>query len=628
MHRIIAFLFLPLWLISLSLQAAPAQTDWASTDTVHSQLTASHAAITPGQVFQVAWDIRLDDDWHVYWKNPGDSGLAPLLTPDNGFTVTATAWPTPGIIRIPPITNYGYHNRVVIMHTLKAPANLKTGPLNLPVKLEYLFCKDVCMPGRINTVLALNVADTSAPNPAFDVLASAHAATLPQPLSVYPSVTPTDDGFVLNIDTLTLEARTLHFIPDVEGWMDDSADQEGPYSLTIHRDPHSTMEPPTPITGLIVTDDGRGFVYRSDATVPSAGLNNTPPPAAGRSSTQGESSSLPFLTAVGFALLAGLILNLMPCVLPVLALKIFSLVKQPASHRIPHALAYMTGVVGTFVALGLAIFTLQQTGAQLGWGFHLQNPWFVGGLIGVMMALGLSFMGVWTLGERLTRFGSTDNTNAIGTGVLAVIVATPCTVPFMGGAMAYALTAPLMANMAVFGALGVGMALPFVLIGGIPALAGLLPKPGRWMETFKKWLALPMFATAVWLAWVLAVQTGWMQSAATRDTVWQPWSPEAVETARRTGPVFVDFTADWCITCKVTEATVLNRDDVQALFRQYGVILLKADWTKQDPVIAAELERHGRRGVPLYLVYRTGKNEPRLLPQLLTYGLLKDALTQ
>jgi thiol:disulfide interchange protein DsbD len=406
-------------------------------------------------------------------------------------------------------------------------------------------------------------------------------------------------------------------------------------------------------------------------------------------STQPEVSTGSFMGAVFFALLAGLILNLMPCVLPVLSLKLLGLIKHHhGPERITQTLAYTGGIVSTFWAFAVTVFIIQRSGAQIGWGFHLQNPLFVAVLALLMLAVALNFFGVFEVGHSLTRLGAKPDKSprhplwqSFGTGVLAVIVATPCTVPFMGGAMAYAFTQPLPQSLAVFTALGLGLALPFLIAIPFPHVFRWLPKPGAWMLTFRHILGWPMLATALWLTFVFAAQTMQMGGlipvyalftfailfsfalwfygtrksptgrrlpaiavlltviacigalhtlllppSGTMPVQWRKWSPEAVAQATQTQPVFIDFTADWCVTCKVTEATVLNTTRVQTLFQTHNVALFKADWTLQDPAITEELARHGRKGVPLYLYYRKGEAEPQILPQLLTPGLLEATL--
>lgn len=670
MHR----LFLNLLLL-IGLAVAPqaqesflGQTAVGVTDAVSSRVVASHLAVTPGQTIRLAWDIRLEPHWHVYWQNPGDSGLAPRLIPANpAVSVENVQWPLPKVISLPPITNYGYEDRVVLVMDVRLPDMIPAGPLELPLQLEYLYCKDMCLPGKVSLVLPLEVAAASRANPAFDEPQAYASSRLPLPLPVGAEVRAFREGAeTFLVMGGGMAAQELRFIPFSEGWLDDAAAQQrrerdGYVQLALPHDPHGTSLPER-VQGILLAG-GQGYhvdVALGDAPVAqkvSAGLG----------------------TALLLAFLAGLVLNLMPCVLPVVALKVFSLVRtRNARERMAHTAVYAAGVLTTFWAMGGLIAVLQQGGTKLGWGFQMQNPYFVAVLAALMLAMAMNFWGVFKTGAWLTRWGMTSRGDhesygeAFLTGLVTVLVATPCTVPFMGTAMAYALAQPLAGILYVFTALGLGMVAPLALVALVPQLAALLPRPGAWMESFKQLLGWPLLVTALWLVWVFAGQTGtmalfvllsllvvlafalwlyglygnrrsfvlvlavvavaaWMLPTYTvrSDAVspWREWSADAVHEARSGGsPVLVDFTADWCITCKFTEATVLETSAVQNLFARHGVVLFKADWTSYNPAITAELARHGRRGVPLYLLYLSGRDEPLVLPQLLTFGVLEQVL--
>ena len=394
------------------------------------------------------------------------------------------------------------------------------------------------------------------------------------------------------------------------------------------------------------------------------------------------------LASLLLALLGGLILNLMPCVLPVLSFKALGLAQASVSHAHAkaHALWYTAGVVASFALIGALVLALRSAGQALGWGFQLQQPEVVGGLTLLMFAIGLSLSGVFQFGATLAGVGQslTEKSGAAGdffTGVLAVVVASPCTAPFMAGALGYAFTAPVLPAMLVFLALGLGLALPFLLIGFVPALARRLPRPGAWMETLKVWLAFPMYLTAVWLLWVFGKQRGmdavamllvaavllalglwWLEQqryaerparkvlawlllaaalAASATAVRLPaqtaaqvvaqgtvgYSAKALADARAAGkPVFVDMTADWCITCKVNEKAVLHTDAFRDLLARTGTVYMVGDWTDQDEEISAFLDEFNAPGVPLYVVYPAGGGPGRKLPQLLSQSLMEEAL--
>lgn len=675
LHRLLTLcLLLLLGLANVHAQVPSGETPTLTTDTVHSRVIASHHTITPGQAFKLAWNVKLDANWHIYWRNPGDSGIAPQLSiTDDRFAIGATDWPTPKVISIPPITNYGYETAVTFITEVRAPDKLKAGPLNLPLKLDYLYCHEVCLPGTVSTTLPLMVGAAAVANPPFGALEEQAKAKAPR---VLPNTAATaqrkSDSYTLRIDAGGMDDAPTRFIPLMEGWLNDSAPQKvqrdgSAYILTLQTDPHSSIVPER-LAGLVLTTDGQSY-----RTAPALEVT----PASGQLVLGDES----LVVAMVFAFLAGVILNLMPCVLPVLSLKVFALVQAPnARARLHHTLVYAGGVVASFWAFAIIIALLQRGGDALGWGFHLQNPLFVSLLATLMLVLGLNFLGVFEWGRAFTRLGITtkpgtreSNAHAFLTGLLAVIVATPCTVPFMGTAMAYALSQSIFASLVVFTMLGWGMAAPIVLIAAVPALSKRLPRPGAWMETLRKLLAWPLFATALWLAWVFGQQTGigalafllvvllvlsfllWLYGTkpsgltaaitvfwvlvstimvyqttqpTPRAETWETWSLQTQEDARAQQPVFVDFTADWCLTCKVTEATVLNTAGVQELFAKHNVKMLMADWTKQDPTITTELARHNRRGVPLYLLYKPGAEDPIILPQLLSYGILQSALEQ
>lgn len=668
------FLTLLLLLIGLAAvpHAAPGQTDIAVTDAVASRVTSSHLSIVPGQTFELAWEFRLEPHWHIYWQNAGDSGIPPQIVMGNpAFQLGETQWPTPKVISMPPITNYGYEDHLTLLMPITAPKVLQPGELAVPLRLEYLYCKDICLPGKVDLTLPLTVAAAPEENPVFPALAAQNHETLPRVLPSDADVRAfqKDDRTYLVFNDTSLGAVAPRFIPDKEGWLDDSAEQtsrhrDGYLELTLPHDAYSNQTV-TAVKGLLLRADGTGFMV--DAPLDDA-------PAAVQ-----DVRNTSLMTVLVLAFLAGLILNLMPCVLPVIALKVFALMRtRNHTERLMHTLVYAAGVLVTFWGMGTVIALLQQGGQKLGWGFQMQNPYFVAGLAALMLALAMNFWGVFKTGAWLTRVGVAQRgehesyAEAFLTGLVAVVVATPCTVPFMGTAMAYALGQSFAGIVQVFTALGLGMVAPLALVALFPPFSRLLPRPGAWMETFKQFLGWPLLLTALWLVWVFAGQGGtaavfvllilllafafalWLYGldgsyrgailvgavlaagawllpmylqTNPAPSAWQPWSAEATRTSRlQNVPVFVDFTADWCITCKFTEATVLNTTAVQALFAKHHTVLLKGDWTSYNPDITTELARHGRRGVPLYLLYLPGNEEPLVLPQLLTLGVLRQAL--
>ena len=403
-----------------------------------------------------------------------------------------------------------------------------------------------------------------------------------------------------------------------------------------------------------------------------------PPPDTAGSAPPAPATALPLYLALLFALLGGIILNLMPCVFPVLSIKALGLAGGGLSTRKRHhqGLAYTAGVVSTFLAVALLLIGLRAGGEALGWGFQLQSPLFIAALVYLFFVMGLGFSGVFEAGAGLMNLGQ-DSTrghglrHAYATGVLAAVVASPCTAPFMGTALGAALTQPAPVALTIFAGLGIGMALPFLLLSWVPALVACLPRPGPWMETFKQFLAFPLYLTCVWLLWVLGRQTGadgvaavlaglvlialalWLLAVRTRTRMglaalalaaalylpltptqseaprlWEPYSQQRLDQLLAAGePVFINLTADWCITCLANERVALSSEAFVDTLRDGGITYLKGDWTNSNPEITALLNANGRNGVPLYLFYPRGETRPLLLPQILTPATVREALT-
>lgn len=651
---------------------AQAQSIATALDTNDAPVITTQLAVGPTSNGQTAfaWDFQMAPGWHIYWQNAGDSGLPPELTLSTATPPLTLRFPAPEAIDLPGVTTYGFHDRVVLLTDIASPNIAQP----ITFQARFLYCKDICLPGSATYQLP-----NLQPSQSYTSFVAHHTAYLPQPLPTGFNLTRTPAGLALTLPASMQGAASARFIPATEGMIADNTPQtlhNG--TLTIPEDAQATTSATT-LAGVL-------RVGEQAYTFPSTPIGTTLTSAAAQPAT---SLGLTFWAAIGFALLAGLILNLMPCVLPVLGLKVLALVRHHGVQaRRQQTAAYTLGILMMFWGFAAGIALLQQGGAQLGWGFHLQNPMFVGLLATLMLLLALNFFGVFTLGEKLTQLGNAPTTQSsnqnrrqqliqsFGTGVLAVVVATPCTVPFMGGAMAYALSQTFWQSLAVFTALGLGLALPFVVLATVPSLLKWLPKPGQWMLNLKHGMGWPMLLTAVWLLWVLTNQTNTLTGfafisglvllaallqwwgarpnplrslivfaylgsllvalstsisslhAPTNASAWQPWSPAAVAAGQaEQRPVLVDFTADWCLTCKVTEATVLNTSAAQEIFVNKNVLLLRGDWTKQDPAITAELARHGRRGVPLYLLYKPNTPTPTILPQLPTLNDFRAALS-
>jgi thiol:disulfide interchange protein DsbD len=673
---------LALSLATLALPAGAGPT--ASTAHVTVALLSERPAVAPGETVRVGLRFDLAPHWHVYWRNPGDSGAAPRFNwrlPE-GWRAGAVHWPVPSRIRVGPLTNYGYEGSVTFIVPVEVGAAAGGSGL-VAVRAAWLVCQEECVPEEAELSLTLPV--TEPPAPADEAVRGhfeAVAALWPVPLSTGATYTVEAGRITLRLAGLDWPAERVDDL-----WL--ASEAWGPVAASgAQRRAHSDRgielsapvgdappAPGSPLAALLVLQE------RTGEAIVTRGFSLEARPDAGTPSPVGP-SGLP--AALALALLGGLILNLMPCVLPVLSLKAMGLLEEARADRgrlARHGLSYAAGVLASFAALAVLLLALRAGGASLGWGFQLQSPVVVTLLAFLMLLVGLNLSGVFPVGHRLMGAGEAlaarrGAAGAFGTGVLASVVASPCTAPFMGAALGYAVTRPAPESLAVFLALGTGFALPVVALGLSPGWARRLPRPGPWMVRLKEGLAFPMYAAAAWLLWVLAQQTsprglaaalaglvlvglaawlygqrrhGWRPagpgaglaalaslallplvaegpSAGPAHAGVDPWSPARLDALRAEGrPVLVNFTADWCITCKVNEQVALASETVTRALAERNVAYLKADWTRRDPLITRELERHGRGGVPLYLLYPPS-GAPAVLPQLLTEGLVLEAL--
>ncbi|WP_216819801.1 protein-disulfide reductase DsbD [Zoogloea sp. LCSB751] len=676
----------------------------ASTPQVEAELVASAAAIRPGDEIQLGVRQKIIPHWHTYWVNPGDSGLATQIgwTLPEGARAGDIQWPTPGRFKLGPVVNYGYENEVTLLATVKAPADLQAGG-RFPVKatVDWLVCQETCIPQQVELELTLPVqAAGSSVGPGSPLIEQARTS-LP-----IESPWPIEARAGKDAITLRIAAAALAAHPPGELWF--YADQWGktahdaPQPVTVVgnaieiriKPGDEPLKDAETLSGVLSIRDGNGRVQGYRVATPvsaAAGAIAAAPQTA-------ESADLGVGMAVLLALAGGLILNLMPCVFPVLSIKALSVLRHAGHDRAQvrlQGLAYTAGVLSSFAALGAVLIALKAGGAQVGWGFQFQSPPFVLAVAYLMFTVGLSLSGVFTLGSSAAGIGTSlaDKPGYAGsffTGVLATVVATPCTAPFMGAALGFALGQSAPVLLAVFLSLGLGLALPYLLLCFWPALQRALPRPGVWMERVKQALAFPMYAAAVWLVWVLAQQAGpnaiaialggmlaiafaaWLYDSSRNAHVfarhggtgvalltlvaalgggyagvqssvanaaapatatagkhaWEPYSKARFDELRAAGkPVFVNFTAAWCITCLANEKVALSDASVTDAFRQAGITYLKGDWTNQDPQISAHLAEFGRSGVPLYLLYPAGAGSaPQVLPQLLTPSTVLSAI--
>jgi thiol:disulfide interchange protein DsbD len=661
----------------------------------HADLTAEVSAVAPGQPVTVALRLKMDPGWHTYWVNPGLAGLATSIAWQlpPGWTAGPLQWPTPQKLPLDNYMNYGYEGTAVLLVTLHAPTDLQPGDTaKLAAKVDWLECsEEECVPGGANLTLDLPVADAAPTTAANQALFAAARAALPQPATMlnvlawrqgdklFLGLEPQPgakapaqltDAYFFSADSQTNASAPQILQRTSQGWV-----------LELTR----AVSAPANITTLpgVLTLNGavaQGFaVATPQGTAPPAAFAdftlaaNPTPPAGG----------LPGLLLLGF--LGGLILNIMPCVFPVLGIKALGLARQAGAARravAGHGLAFTAGVLASMWALVGVLQSLRAAGAQLGWGFQLQEPAFVIGLAIFFLLFALSLSGVFEVGGSLIGVGAegTGKAGLAGSffqGGLAVVVATPCTAPLLAPALGAALTLPTGAAFLVFTAIALGLASPYLALSLFPGCARVLPRPGAWMETFKQLMAFPLYATVGFLLYTLAGQVSperflnilfalvlagmaaWfygryatVASSPMRRRVgrigallllfaslaaaywpmqeldWQPWSAERVAELQKEGrPIYVDFTARWCLTCQANKDVLFHSTDrVLAEFDHEKVAMLRADWTSNDPAITAELARFGRSSVPFDLLYLPGHANPVILPSVLTPDIVLNAL--
>ena len=669
-----------------ALPSAPAQSAQPAPH-VRGELVPSVTRVAPGDTFAVIFAQDIDAGWHTYWVNPGDSGAAPEISwqAPEGVTVSGFRYPYPERIPFGPLMNFGYHDQVRLLFDVTVPDNFPGGELSLTGDGRVLVCADICIPQTVSLSLTLPVGPTQPDQGRRGYFAEA-AALIPTPLPVPSSFAVTDAGILLTIGLPFVRGdriQSVDYFPYAPDLIDNPAEQSfrmTPEGLELTLTPgFEFAAAAADFAGLLVIREAVGEGVVSSFEIPAAGS------VAGVSGADAAVPDTGFLTALLFALLGGLILNLMPCVFPVLSIKILSLVEsvheQGQSIRL-HGWAYVLGVVASFVVMAAALMLLRAGGEAIGWGFQLQSPVVVALLAYLFLVIGLNLVGAFEITFAVSDRGGEGYAGSILTGVLATVVAAPCTAPFMGAALGYALLQSPVTGILVFASLGLGMALPYLILCYSPALLARLPGPGNWMLVLRQLLAFPMFASAIWLLWVLGIQAGptammqvlagglliafaiWLLGQSSRPllrllavalavaavsvgaiqrpapggpaaavdsgSLAQPYSQDALNRALADGPVFVNFTAAWCITCKVNELNALETSSVRAAFADRGITYLKADWTNEDPLITSALQEYGRTGVPLYLLYGkeggSGGGEAQILPQILTPSIVIEAL--
>jgi len=704
------------------LSSVQAQATASDDPSPHSEamLVSEQAAITPGESFTVALRMTMEDGWHSYWKNPGASGKPTSInwTLPDGYEAEPIQWPYPHKIEFGSLISYGYSDEVFLLTDITPPDTLTPGTtVKIDGKANWLICEEICLPAHSEIELSLPVTD-GAPEEtrwakAFDEARAKH----PTPVAEWSVGAGRSDGqyqLLLNASNGTrLDLEGAYFYAAEKSVVDPGAPQPvtqngGTYAISLTPSEY-VQEPVQRLRGVLVAPEGQhwdaeGTVRAMRIDVPVDSTLSVADAVGASSSSAGGGLSLPW--ALAFALVGGVLLNLMPCVFPVLSVKILGFAQEAeegsgAMKR--NGLLFGAGVLVSMWVLAGALLGLRAAGSQIGWGFQLQSPVFIALMTMLFFGIGLNLLGAFEVGKTLMNWGGkmettaasgSGGTSAFLTGVLATVVATPCTAPFMGAALGVALTLSAVGALLIFTALGVGMATPYVVLSMTPALLDRLPKPGAWMETLKQAFSFPMFATAIWLVWVFGRQTStggvafllagllllgvaaWIvhrwsapqlsrtatlvsrtlagaalvggiavavigagtapapqtasastAESATTETAWRSYSPDTIEELRAEGrPVFVDFTAAWCLTCQVNKRRVLTTEAVQEAFNDKNVALVRADWTNRDPEITKALRSHGRSGVPVYVLYDGDGSEPRLLPEVLTEDMILNAL--
>ncbi|SEF68190.1 thiol:disulfide interchange protein DsbD [Bryocella elongata] len=642
------------------------------------------AQAMPGGTLQAGLVLTLEEHWHVYWTNPGDSGEPPRITwtLPRGITASPLLFTPPEPLPLGPLKDFGYEDQAVFPFTIKVDPSAAPGKVHLDAKVSWLVCESVCVPGKAHLGLDINIVKGPVQEPALLGALGNAVKALPRPLPSGWSVTATggskDIFLTLHSGTSSSDIGIYPFdqdVIDIDAPDQRNATADG-WQLWLPRPKDSTALP-RDFHVLIEFSDKEAY----DVTVPVT--PGEPPAVAASSSAPGAaeapSSDIGLWGALGLALLGGIILNLMPCVFPVLFLKGLALVNSSGEERSRqrmHGLVYTLGILASFWTIVAVLLILRAGGRQLGWGFQLQSPGFVAVLAALIFFLALSLTGQFEIGLSLTSAGGelAEKQGLAGsffTGVLATVVATPCMAPLMGAAVGFALAQPPVVTFLVFTMLGLGLALPYLALTMQPQWTRVLPRPGAWMDVLKQATSIPLFATAIWLTWVygqlyspngvdrivpllsgflLLAIGGWflgrwpgqtkglliaapiivlaillpLRKPTVEKLQWQPWTPASFAAARTSGkPIFVDYTAAWCLSCQVNERAVLDSTDIEALLGNNNFILLRADWTQYDANITQSLQTLGRSGVPTYVIYPPGdKSNPDVLPELLTKDLV------
>ncbi|WKZ69252.1 MAG: protein-disulfide reductase DsbD family protein [Melioribacteraceae bacterium] len=670
------------------------------TDYVESELISEVQSIQPGTPFWLALRLKMDEHWHTYWLNAGDAGLQTKIEwklPE-GFTASKIHWPYPEKIYLEDLANFGYEGEVFLLTKITPPNEINSKEVQIFAEASWLVCKIECLPGEAEHLITIPVkSDTPQPIQKWQQAFADTRFNLPLLNSDWKITSvKNESGVSINILSPDQSAivEKIEFFPYEGSIFQNAVDQKfskksDGYILTIPFDDFKVTDPDS-LKGILVSSYG----WRGENS--EKALEVIIP--FGEQISPGLKNNSTIWMALIFAFIGGMILNLMPCVLPVLSIKIMGFVQQSGEDKkkiINHGLMFTVGVLISFWILAGALLGLRAGGEELGWGFQLQSPAFIIILSVFLFLFALNLFGVFEIGTSLMSIGSKSSNKsgsfgAFMSGVTATVVATPCTAPFMGTALGFAIVQPPIVTMIIFTSLALGMAFPYLLLTIFPAWLKFLPKPGAWMETLKQFMGFPLVATVIWLVWVLGLQTGsdgvasllmtlllaslgvWIYgkwgtfnnknsvkilsrivtvvliiaglffgisttassfnnyNTITNNTSgvqWEKFSQVRVDELRAEGrSIFIDFTAAWCLTCQVNERAAINKSEVIAKLNEKNVVALKADWTSRDDEITKALAKFGRNSVPLYVIYSENLSEPLILPEILTTGIVLEAL--
>lgn len=580
-------------------------------------------AVKGGDTLWAAVRMRMDPEWHVYWKNPGDSGEPPRLKwhLPQGWSAGEIQWPTPKRIDLPPLASYGYEGEVFYLVQLQTAADTPQGQVELKADVNWLACKVQCIPGKGAITHTVEVTNNPAEDAVLSGIFDAARNQLPKTQSPW-SANASFDPINLILKWQGPVPQEAQFFPESSELILHAAPQtmsrnSNGFELKVPKSNLITTVP-TSIKGIIKAD-GQGY----GVEIP---VGSVP-------------QSFSFWLACVFAFIGGIILNVMPCVLPVLSIKITSLAAHQHSRRqsIAQGASFALGVIVSFWALAGILIFIQKAGAQIGWGFQFQSPVFVGIMIAIFLGFALNLFGVFEIGANFAGLGLKKRQGSglqasFFNGLFATVVATPCTAPFMGSAIAYALTQSAVTVFVVFTFLGLGMAAPMFLLSMFPRALKFLPKPGPWMTGLKRIMGILMLVSALWLAWVLSIQLNSYKPAHKgSDAVlnWQKFSPELLEKYKSEGKsYFLDFTAAWCLTCQVNDRVVLSHGKIVSKVRERGIMMVKADWTSYDPAITKALSDRGRNSIPLYAYYSANTKTEEVIGEVVTVNGLLETLNK